>query len=262
MPFKRIEFMGLPGSGKSSSVTRFIESAQRVGLEIIPSPFYVEQAILSRNDGWIGNLLKKFPPKLWQPLCGSQKALPELHQFSYHHPELFASVFSAMSDLELPKKFRECISYDFYRTLVDHQLVDGLTETDGFVLFEEGFGQVGCLLTGYAPNRRIPEGVIQNYVKSLPPIHAIVWMDTDPSLCLPRLRKRKHMTIGMMDQSDADCMCVLEQSKQGFEVLSEAMRKHGTHVVRVEDNFLNSPEPAAAWLGVLSQFEQWFGEEK
>lgn len=252
MPIKRIEFMGLPGSGKSSSVARFMEAAKRVGLEIKPSPFVVQKAILSRNDGWIGNLLKKFSPKLWQPLCGNQKALPELHQFSYHYPELFASVFGAMSELELPEHFCECISYDFFRTVVEHQLLTGLTDADEFVLFEEGFGQVGCLLAGYAPNGIVPEGVVQNYVDSLPSVNVIVWMDTSPSLCLQRLRKRDRMPIGMVNQSDAGCMCVLEQSRQGFQVFSTVMKGNGIHVVRVEDNFLNSPEPAAAWIDVLS----------
>jgi len=246
-PYTRVEFMGLPGAGKTTLASRFLQEAAGRGQPLRSETTEILRALRARDDGRIARMLKVLPPPVWTPFLGRKFALPEVQRAASRHPELFAWVFQAIAELPLSPEFHECIPHDFLRTTAGHELLGSLSGESGPILCEEGFGQVGCLLAGYTEDGVIPEHILTRYVSCLPSLSAMVWLDIDPEVSLLRLRQREKMTIGLVGKTDPECLQVLRQSREGFRVLFEAFENRGIATLKLTTDQLSGDMQPEEW---------------
>lgn len=240
--FSRIEFMGLPGSGKTTCCSVLLNTLRREHPGIRDAKSALLDGIRRRDDGLIRNVAKRLPFSVWEPLSGIRNAMAELHRFSCDYAPLMAHVFNCLTDQQVSASFRECIAYDFFRMAAEHQIIHEQSIANPMVVFEEGFNQVGCLLLGYLPSGQISSPAFSRYVNTLPPLFAVVWVDTDPEICLSRLERRQRMTIGLVGESRTRQMALLRQSKRGFERMADELSDVGVRVHRLQNNDLSEAD--------------------
>jgi thymidylate kinase len=239
---QRIEFMGLPGAGKTTCAGVLLGALNANGQKAIESASVIRECIRNRDDGVIRNIAKKLPACVWEPLSGLRNAMAELHRFSYKHSELLAHVFAFMSNVTVSETFRECITHDFFKVAAGHQLICEQLRSRNVVVFEEGFCQVGCLLLGYLPSGEISASAITQYIDALPPLHAVVWVDTSPEVCLARLEQREKMTIGLVGESRERQMQVLRQSRLGFQCIATELSNRGVSLHRLQNDNMSEKD--------------------
>lgn len=250
--YKRIEFMGVPGSGKTTCSPYLFQSFIKSNIDVVSKCFAVKKAIQKRNDGIIRNFAKLFPSYIWDPLCGIQNSFKEMHDFSCNFSKLMAHFFCLVCDGSISREFRECITYDFFKTAAEHQLMTDHFLGEKVVLAEEGFGQVGCLLLGYLPSGTISLSAVQEYVECLPDLQLVVWVDADPRICLSRLKQRPAMPIGLREKTEAQCLAILEQSRTCFGHIVDSMARCDVHVHHLPNNNMNDEDLVTFFSGLAS----------
>ncbi len=250
----RIEFMGLPGSGKTTCLPYLLQSFKNKGFVVLLKDYALKNAIRKRNDGIIRNFAKFFPSYIWDPLCGIQNSFKEMHSFSCNYSKLMAHFFNLVCDSSISEEFRECITYDFFKTAAEHQLLTDNFLGERVVLAEEGFGQVGCLLLGYLPSGAVSLPAVQKYVESLPDLQMVVWVDAEPHICLSRLQQRPEMTIGLRSKSKARSLALLEQSRTCFGHIVDSMARCGVHVHHLRNNSMENEELLTYFSDIVSNF--------
>jgi thymidylate kinase len=238
--YQRIEFMGLPGAGKSTLYKIFLDELHSTIPNVFAKDDAVQLGIKTRDDGLIRNLAKKFPAQLWEPLCGMRNALPELHLFSSDHPELLELIFSVLAREKMSPAARQCIVYTFFQLFAEHQLISRTFSDEAFVAAEEGFVQSGSMLLGYLPSEKIPIEDIMKFVQLMPSLHALVWVDTHPVYCLSRLKRRPELPIVLQKKDDQEVMRFMTQARSCFDFLFRGLETRGISVYRVgnDDNQL------------------------
>lgn len=232
--YPRIEFMGLAGAGKTTCGQWFLNELRACYSEVFTREEAVIQCIRRRDDGIIRNVAKRFPAIVWEPLSGMRNALAELNQYACANRAMMARIFQTLDQEAMPDSSRECIVFNFLQLVAEHQLLLNHLQPNAVLFAEEGFAQVGSMLYGYLPSRTLPEEAIGGYLDQLPALQAVIWIDTDPALCLERLRMRPAKPIVLQKDSDQESLDFLKQAQQCFQVIADGLTQRGIPLHRVE----------------------------
>ncbi len=250
--YQRIEFMGLPGAGKTTLFKGFLDNLRKNYPGVLAYDDAVKRSTLQRDDGLLRNIAKKFPPSVWEPLSGIRNALSELHQFSSDNVELCGHIFSSLSREEMSVQARQCIVYTFYQIFAGHQLIEQHLGSDDLVVAEEGFAQAGSMLFGYLSSRTVMTEEVARYVDLAPLGRALIWIDTPVEYCLSRLKLREELPIVLQKEHDGEILAFLRQAKDCFQDIYCHADRHGVQVYRV-DNHDHSLEQATKKLQEISE---------
>ncbi len=235
--YQWIEFMGLPGAGKTTLTKGFLRHLRRGFPEVLAYDDAVKRCILRRDDGLLRNIAKKFPPSVWEPLSGMRNALSELHLFTTNNVELCSHIFSTLTQEKMSTSSRQCIVYTFFQLFAEHQLLLQHLDPDKLVVAEEGLAQAGSMLFGYLPSRpAMPEDMIR-YVNLIPNGRALIWIDTPVEHCLSRLKLRDELPIVLEKENDDEIDTYLRQARDCFQKFFSQIEKQGVvQVFRVENH--------------------------
>ena len=234
--YQRIEFMGLPGAGKSTLADRFLEQLRCKKPSTLSFADAVTSSIKQRDDGLLCNLAKKFPSPVWEPLCGSRNALSELHLFSSENAALLSLVFATLCKEEMSQSARQCIVYTFFQLFAKHQLLEQHQGPESLIFAEEGFGQVGSMLFGYLPSGKALHSEVEQYVAMAPKGRALVWVDTPVEQCFQRLQLREELPIVLQKERIEDVTICLHQARSCFQIIYSQSLKLGLLAYRIENH--------------------------
>lgn len=235
--YQWVEFMGLPGAGKTTLAKGFLRHLRSVCPGVLSHHEAVKRSILLRDDGLLRNIAKKFPPFVWEPLSGMRNALPELHLFATNNVELCSHIFSALSQEEMSTLSRQCIVYTFFQLFAEHQILLQHLGSDTFVVAEEGLAQAGSMLYGYLPSRSAMTEEVIRYVGLIPKGRALIWIDTPVEHCLSRLKLRDELPIVLQKEGDEGVDSFLRQARVCFQTIFSHAEKQGVvQVFKVEND--------------------------
>lgn len=239
-----IEFMGLPGAGKSTLARAWLREPRRTGALLLANEEAVIRCLRRRDDGLIRNLLKRFPHFVWEPVAGSRNALSELHAFSCAHPDLFALVFELVRAESVPRPVRQCILFAWYRHASERQLLEDRLRPGEAALVEEGLAMALLSLLDCLPSEATGTGEIDRFIRWMPAPSALVWIDTPPPECAARLRRRPEMPLPWQDCSDRELLDRLSRGRRGLEHAFAACERRGIPCLRIPNPEGDSAEAA------------------
>lgn len=248
-----VEFMGLPGSGKSALARLLLAESKRSGsCAWLPSDAALVRCLRRRNDGVLRNALKKLPPPAWESLFGSRHTLAELTRFAGSHPALFAFVFEVLNRRPMPLDWRTCILHAFFKKAAERLLMDEFLSSGEKVFVEEGFAMgVFTLLDGLSA----PPGEedVQRYCRHMPVPQAVIWVDVDPAQCAARLKKRIELPLLWAGCSAAALLDRLSDGRRCLEIAAREIGARNIPVARISnpDGRLDGVWPST-WQWVLS----------
>lgn len=251
-----IEFMGLPGSGKSTLTKILLKELRLRELPILTNEEAVTRCIKRRDDGIIRNLLKQLPFIVWEPVAGIRNALPELHEFASKNMAFMELLFNVLNRGTAQWEWRQSILYSFFnKKCPERQLMERFLASDERVLIEEGFAMgvntlMGCLRPGTSCEKEI-----ETYVRYMPPPSAAFYIDVEPSECIGRLRRRPELPLVWAACTDAELLQRLAFNRRCLDLAATELEKRNIPVCRVLN--ANGNEETSA-KKVKHQGIEWF----
>ncbi|MDY0042350.1 MAG: AAA family ATPase [Desulforhabdus sp.] len=203
---KTIEFMGLPGAGKTTLASVLLRTLRAKGMPVLSQAEAINLCIRRRDDGILINALKHLPKAWWEPCAGIQKALPEMHRFSYRHVSLLHLISSTIERNSLPENWSESFLYTFFRQFAEHQLAEDYLQKQEVRVVEEGFLHRGFTLFGYLAAASASDELLKRYVDSIPLPSAVIFIDVSPEECWGRLQKRVEPPVPLKAREKGDAI--------------------------------------------------------
>ncbi len=242
----RVEFIGIPASGKSAVAAALAAALRRAA----PARPVVHGAdawfafLRRRDDGPWKNLFKRLPAAAWGPLRMTVQ-LPEFVKASARRPGLLANHAAAMARRTLPYDWAYMVNFAFVRSLCEQELAESNLRDGDIWLQEEGLAQRAFSLYGYFDEPR-PEAELKEYLDHAPAPDVLVVMDTPVEVCHERLRKRPFYPI-LVERHPPERR--LAQWNKGVGVIAfiaDELARRGTRVLRASGN--GRPGDAAGGL--------------
>jgi len=253
---KTIEFMGLPGSGKTTLASRLVCVLGSQGSQVFGQEEAVRLCLRRRDDGIIGNILKLFPSYIWKPCLGVQRALPELHRFSLKNITLIKILASVLDNNHPPQVWVESILYAFYRQCAEYQLASEHMQTTELRVAEEGFVHRGYTLFGYFPATVSDGEALSHYVDSIPLPLILILVDVDPEECWARVQERPKPPIPLSERNDAEVIDQLTVGLHCLRQLADICEERGVTVFRIKNGDMNKDMALRNLQGVVDQFNK------
>lgn len=230
-----MEFMGLPGSGKSTMALVLLKEMRKQGVELLSNEEAVIRCIRHRDDGMLRNFLKRFPFTLWEPVAGARNALGELHEFTSTHTAFFELLFEILNRRPIPVSWRQCILFAFFKKCVERQLIDRHLSHSDRVIIEEGFALGILTLLDCLPSGTPCEGDIERYIRHMPLPFVLFWIEAEPAECASRLRRRPEMPMLWANYKDSELLEKLEYGRHCLNVTAAKLDQQGVKVLRIKN---------------------------
>ena len=231
----RIEFCGLPGSGKSALQEPFIAELRRItGRPVMDREAMVDCCLRRRDDGLIKNALKRLPEFTWKRFLGLEYALPEVHLFVSANPSLMTQIFHSFTSPDVSNQARQCVMYAVFRTIVEHSLAESFLKDETLVA-DEGFVHRIFTVFGYLRSE-VREDDLRTFAEAIPLPDALIHIEASPENCEQRLALRAAYPLLLSDLTQE---ARIEQLRAGCERLRisvNQVERRGVPVFRIENN--------------------------
>ena len=230
-----IEFMGLPGAGKSTLAHVLLKELRKGGFPLLSSEEAVIRCIRRRDDGILKNLMKRLPFAVWEPVAGTRTSLDELHGFASMHADFFGLWFEVLNRGPVPETWRQCILYALFKRCVERQLWDAHLNSDENVLVEEGFMLGVITMLGCLPPGSPCEKDVDRYVRHMPVPFAVFRIETDPNECARRLRQRPEMPLLWAECTEPELIEQLEYGIHCLDMAAIKLARRGVPIFQVSN---------------------------
>ena len=224
----RIEFCGVPASGKSTLCRLTLRELARRGCSVYGCDRLVATGVRRRNHGVLGNLLGAVLPAWRRRFLGLPHALNDWHRFAVGHPQFTALLHHWLATDQADAKWREVIHYALLESAFHHQLA---AEADRPVLLEEGFVQRFYSLRGYRDLGQSDDAV--RYAAVLPLPAALIWVDAAPAACLERVQRRAHIPVLLEGEPAERLPARFTEGSALLGALAGELERRGVPVLRV-----------------------------
>ncbi len=199
---KYIEFLGLPGSGKTTLANETVTILQAQQKQVF-SKVGARQAVVQK-------LMREKPGMLWRVVRIAAQALGyrmwnllwEKHQasfmvnFMYYHFQLVQNIIENANRLEAPywlspeaMSSRSLVHWIFDAATIYQAAHEFLEENDVLVQ-EEGFCQQAYYLLAAFRKALLEEQVLAQYLNLIPQPHLLIVISTDPEQSEARMQQR------------------------------------------------------------------------
>lgn len=240
-----IELAGLSGCGKSTISKIVSKQLRNQGL-----------LVTNRDRILVHKYFLKFPPEntglRWKILKGIYSNLPNLCGKRLVDTFFLASLTSLVcrfqtGNVELSQMILRDLAKNYtsgrekyvtlkmiYEVFAIYQMINELYRSNNnntTVILDEGFCRVGRMIYARGDIQSFTE--IQQFVQLMPLPNLVVYVDTEPSICISRLSRR----YGSMDKvRDNPYIRSLEKGRQYLQMLCQELEKKGIPVLRINNN--------------------------
>jgi|GEM_PF-3857650 len=240
---KSVEFVGLPGSGKSSLfgiVKAYLRENEFIVSDSANSHMSRELAVryLEKKKG---ERLRRLGIRgslhyLCQWISGYFKVAAQsvaLRSFLYDRTDLVGKILTANADRAIPRWEREHILERYFEAMVHYELVTALENERHVIMTDPGFVQRGIALFGYG-RLSVDEEKFGSFVGVVPRPDLLISVEVSPKTATERLRTRgfprrlEGMELDVIQQS-------LTQTANCIDIARNVLEKRGT-VSLVIDN--------------------------
>lgn len=232
----RVEFCGVPASGKSRLSSGTVQLLKKRGHEILDREAVVEAGLRKRDFGLVGGLLGACMQKWRRDFLGISHSLNDWHHFVVNNPGYAALVHGWLANSTADAHWRSCVFYSLLTTAFEFRMSDALRSP---MVFDESFAQRFYTLRGYCGVGR-PEDAAR-YAEMMPLPTILISVSAAPETCLLRLKQRAHLPVLLQHEPES---VLLDRIREGIELLAHLateLERRGVVVLRVVGE--QDPEP-------------------
>lgn len=250
---KHVEFMGLPGSGKTTLWRESISLLQKrgrlaMGLEEAFCHCLLERVVDKRL-----RIIKPLPYLIRKNLLRHYSRLTETEALAYNrfmieHPELAYCVFTALDERPSSAAERTMVGNWVYRSFSRYDIVDRNLGPEETVVLDEGFCNRAMSLFADHETLLDPD-MIHRYAKAIPLPDLVFAIETEPERCLTRLSKRESgfpPRIG--DPTSEEKRTFLANVDRCLQTVRETIERDGVEVIEIDND--GSLEDSNTQLGL------------
>ena len=225
----RVEFCGLPGSGKSTLCDGAVRILRARGWPALGRAEMVDRQLRRRNFGWLANTLAAVVPGWREAFLSWRHGMDDWLGFVTEHPRYAAQVHDWLAEAGRTAEWRRIVFHAVVTSAFERELAGG---EDRPVLLDESFAQRYFSLRGYGAAAR--EGDAARYAEVMPAPGAVVWVSTDPGTCLARVAGRPNRPLLMRGEGSEALPLRFAEGAALLSGLAEALEARGVPVLRIE----------------------------
>lgn len=224
----RIEFCGVPASGKSSLSSETVRLLKKRGHEILDRKEAVHSGLGKRNFGLLGGFLGAFVPGWRREFLGVPHSLNDWHDFVVKNPEFTALIHNWLAHAKTDTTWRSCVFYTLLTTAFEFRMSQMAGKP---VLLDESFAQRFFTLRGYYGLGQT--GDAARYAATMPLPTILISVSASPEICLSRLKMRSQLPLLMQDEPEELLLKRIGEGAQILGDLATEMEHRGVFVLRV-----------------------------
>jgi len=189
-------------------------------------------AVRRRHDGPFYNAWKKLPPVLWYHTFGKRGSLREWIEFAACYPECVKFVFETITFDEMNDNDIHCLLDTFVTAAVEHILIRNFLDRGKVVILDEGI--VHRVFTIFAYKGNVPGPTIKRFINACPQPDALIFVDTDPVICLKRLENRAAPLTRLEKYPRSRWIDFLDHGRQCLKTAVDDIKPRGIPVYEVD----------------------------
>ncbi len=247
---KYIEFLGLPGSGKTTlaeDTVTILRANRRSVFTKLEARNATVRAIIQNKSSFLGLVIKIFTyfPKhrllnfLWR-----KAQYPIVINFIREHPHLVQHIIECAKHVEPPLEIAQEAMSDkklidwFFDLASTYQASHDFLGNDDVLLLEEGFCQQAYYLLIAFRKRNTNNKDLENYLQLIPKPHLVFSILTDPEKCEKRMNKRQKGVSSdiLRFLTVSERILLLEQRLKIYKKIVNYLEKRNVAVIRLENN--------------------------
>jgi thymidylate kinase len=246
-----IEFIGLPGSGKSTLRTMLVESLCRRKIPCLS----MDQALLSCLKIHVDGIFFKYflhilPEKTalkYAPLVFTRSALRYTAQnaFLSTNSQAVAAILSSDHFLSAAPQEREMLLSWFFLTASQYQVIRENMSEKMPVIFDEGFLQRAVSLLVSPGGKSLPETTfLSSYLDLIPRPDIVLYLRTDQKTCIQRINTRsKGMPERLAGKNQQDIQSFMDTYAGCIQNIIDLATTKDFNITSIDNN--GRPEAAA-----------------
>lgn len=251
---KYIEFLGLPGSGKTTlaeEMVAILRARQRTVFPKLEARQAILQNIMRQKSGLVWKGLEVgahvFGKLLWRLLWEKHQAT-FLINFLYAYPGLIGTIVEAASRLEPPAEVPRTLfsANHLVHWVLDpamlYQAAHEFLGPDDILIQEEGFCQQAYYLLAAFRSTALETNTLERYLRQIPRPHLLIMLASDPEQCEARMQERpKGVSSDVLRYlAVADRLDVLYERLNLYQQIVAYFEQQHVQVVRLDNQQLST----------------------
>ena len=227
-----VEFIGLPGAGKSTLMQAAKDTWNQLGLKALPAseigPYYLRRTLLGR----IICLITPTKRETWV-LNGIYRRFIHLYRvkFALKNPKLAWQVINFILHRPLPWKDKKVILGWFFRDASYYEFYQERLRPEELLLLEEGIVHRATSLYA-SPVERLDPNQIRRYISALPRPDLIIWihtsLDTSVERVISRGEQRRYL--------GKDLRPFIASSAEIIELAMQTVKGVGCDIIQINND--------------------------
>jgi thymidylate kinase len=247
---KYIEFLGLPGSGKTTlakETLAILQAQQKQVFSKVGARQVVVQKIMQEKPGmlWRGVRItaQVIGYRMWNLLWEKHQS-PFMVNFMYHHFQLVQNIIENANTLEAPPwlppeamSSRSLVHWIFDAATLYQAAYESLKEDD-ILVQEEGFCQQAYYLLVAFRNDVLEENVLAEYLNLIPQPDLLIVISADPEQSEARMQQRSKGVssdiLRLMPVSER--IALLAHRLNIYHKIADSLEAQQVNVVRLDNS--------------------------
>ena len=244
---RHIEFMGLPGAGKSVIKDSLLHRAKKRGLRI----YCMEEALLYSYEKLncsplLTNLFKIFPKfiarRIITPVFRRSKCKFQTQsRFLIEQGEVLRLFMNSKNFGDKSSREKELVVSWFLEVASIYQMVNEQVKVGTPVILDEGFMQISMSLFLSPSNmkRDYDNKDVVDYLDRIPIPDLLVYVETDISECIKRMESRpRGLTQRLRMAEHGRKEMFLSLCQKHFDEIAKWMEINNRAIIRIDNNVL------------------------
>ena len=228
-----VECYGLPGSGKTFLAKYLKDGLLRNGIEVVNRNDTVTEGLLTRDDGQISNLCKRYLPEtLWQRVVNKDHCLQEFWDYLGDHLAYGHVVLKTLLTSEISKEHVRSIIGSVFGTCVEYQLLGNITEDPKSKIFiaDEWFCHRFHTLFGNI-SLSVTTNDADTFIDAIPLPDVAIFVATEPQTCITRMRDRGRFPEYLQPLKEHELSRNLNSSYENLRILTQQLQNTTAYVI-------------------------------
>lgn len=225
----RVEFCGVPASGKSTLCAGTLRVLKQRGSAALGRSDLVAAGLRSRNFGAIGNILGTLLPRWRREVLGLPHSLNDWHRFVIDHPDFVSLLHRWLAETHTDDTWRSGVFYSLLTSAFEYRLAE---EVGAPVLMDEGFSHRLLSMRGYRGLARPGDAAL--YAAAMPLPSALVLVTAPPDLCVKRVRERPYLPLLLQGEPEALLPIRFAEGNTLLAGLATELERRAVPVLRVD----------------------------
>lgn len=232
-----IEFLGVPGSGKSTTWAQLTELAEEWPHDTHDEMSAVRLGLAKRGSDPISKVAARtvgsLSDQVWKKaFARSTDRVPALVRAMTSRPQLASTIVDAHGAHNQTARADMVLGW-MLNLLINYQIAEESLPATDWLLLDEGFCNRVISLYAADQDRPIDEKEVRTYLSQIAQPEVLVVMSTPVPVCKQRLDK-KGWTPRLKDKSEAERLMFLERSADLVGITADAIRAAGTTVIDLD----------------------------